>query len=190
APFGMPTVSRTVQPQLPGFLYTLSRSDGADPTRPADLSTSGDRNGEPFGEIGVVIQQDDAWQDQTGSPADPQPGNVGGGKRDVRIGAEASSGQGGGNLLLAADTAQADDAYTVIDAGALGPIANEAIRRLSIALGLTQEQARTLAGVELTVADLPGLALAQLRKADGIVVIDVDAAGHGWFVDATPEDDS
>ena len=33
APFGMPTVSRTLQPQLPEYLYALSKSLGADQTR-------------------------------------------------------------------------------------------------------------------------------------------------------------
>src|SRR6185295_12174816 len=37
----------------------------------------------PFGELGVVRQQDFAWQDQTGGPRDPQAGNIPGGKRDV-----------------------------------------------------------------------------------------------------------
>ncbi|MEX2149864.1 MAG: LEPR-XLL domain-containing protein [Steroidobacteraceae bacterium] len=83
APFGNFTVSRTIQPQLPDFLYALSASDGADPTRAADTGASAARNGEPEGELGVVIQQDFAWQDQTGAPADPQPGNVPGGPRDV-----------------------------------------------------------------------------------------------------------
>ena len=46
---------------------------GADPAR----------NGEPEGELGVVIQKDFAWQDQTGAPDDPQPGNIPGGPRDV-----------------------------------------------------------------------------------------------------------
>jgi Ca2+-binding RTX toxin-like protein len=77
APFGMATVSRTLQPQLAEFLYTLSASDGADPTRWAD--TNGDplqkfRNGEPEGELGVIRQKDFAWQDQTGAPSDPQAG--------------------------------------------------------------------------------------------------------------------
>ena len=36
------------------------------------------------GEIGLVTQQDHGlWQDQTGAPADPQAGNIPGGKRDV-----------------------------------------------------------------------------------------------------------
>ena len=79
APFGMGTVSRTLQPQLQDFLYALSASDGADFTRGGDLA----RNGEPDGELGLVKQQDFAWKDQTGAPDDPQPGNIPGGARDV-----------------------------------------------------------------------------------------------------------
>jgi hypothetical protein len=84
APYGAATISRTLQPQLPEFLYALSLSDGIDPTRAAD-GTGGDaaRNGEPFGELGVVRQKDFAWHDQTGAPDDPQAGNIPGGKRDV-----------------------------------------------------------------------------------------------------------
>ncbi len=52
------------------FLYELSRSDGADRTRPGAAA----RNGEPFGELGLVIQSDADWGDQQGGPADPQPG--------------------------------------------------------------------------------------------------------------------
>jgi hypothetical protein len=36
SPFGIATVSRQVEPQLPEFLYALSQSDGADPTRDYD----------------------------------------------------------------------------------------------------------------------------------------------------------
>jgi Ca2+-binding RTX toxin-like protein len=88
APFGEGTVTRMLQPQLPEFLYALSASDGADPTRAVD-SGSGDpaRSGEPYGELGLVKQQDDAWQSQTGAPSDPQPGNIPGGARDVLRGA-------------------------------------------------------------------------------------------------------
>jgi Ca2+-binding RTX toxin-like protein len=83
APFGMATVSRTLQPQLAEFLYALSASDGADPTRAGDTGKEAARNGEPEGELGVVRQKDVAWQSQTGAPADPQAGNIPGGKRDV-----------------------------------------------------------------------------------------------------------
>ena len=83
APFGMASVSRTLQPQLPEFLYLLSASDGADPTRPYDTGTDPLRNGEPEGELGLVLQKDFDWHDQTGAPADPQAGNIPGGNRDV-----------------------------------------------------------------------------------------------------------
>jgi hypothetical protein len=45
-----------------------------------------------------------------------------------------------------------------------------------------------LAGVELIIADLPGNALGAALD-DGRIVIDLDGAGHGWFVDATPAGD-
>ncbi len=83
APWGMPTVSRTVQPGLPVFLYALSASDGADQTRAADTGADPTRNGEPLGELGLVLQHDAAWHSQTGAPADQPPGNIGGTKRNV-----------------------------------------------------------------------------------------------------------
>jgi hypothetical protein len=42
--------------------------------------------------------------------------------------------------------------------------------------------------VQVSIADLPGATLG-LATADTIV-IDVNAAGYGWFIDATPLDDS
>lgn len=83
APFGMATVSRALQPQIAEYLYDLSASDGADPTRAADTGSDPDRNGEPEGELGLVKQKDFDWHDQTGAPDDPQPGNIPGGARDV-----------------------------------------------------------------------------------------------------------
>jgi len=83
APYGMATISRTIQPQLPEYLYALSMSDGVDMTRANDTGNDPDRNGEPDGELGLVKQRDSAWQDQTGAPADPQAGNIAGGRRDV-----------------------------------------------------------------------------------------------------------
>jgi Ca2+-binding RTX toxin-like protein len=93
APFGLNTVSRFLQPQLAEYLYDLSESDGADQTRSSTLGTTADesRNGEPYGELGLITQADDTWQAQTGAPGDPQPGNIGGGSRDVRISADSST---------------------------------------------------------------------------------------------------
>lgn len=110
APFGEASVSRTLQPFLPEFLYALSAGDGADPTRyldaiggtppaPTNNSPNPSRNGEPYGELGLVLQKDFAWQDQTGAPADPQAGNIPGGKRDVLRSADFNSGQAQGFFI-------------------------------------------------------------------------------------------
>jgi hypothetical protein len=67
--FGNPTVNRSLSPAQRDYFYVLSRADGADRTR-----GNGGRNGEPVGEIGLVTSADADWQDQAGSPGDPQPG--------------------------------------------------------------------------------------------------------------------
>jgi hypothetical protein len=85
APYGEPTVSRALQPGLPVFLYQLSQSDGSDLTLGVRPGFGGDptRNGEPFGELGLVLQSDAAWHQQLGAPFNPMPGNLGGVARDV-----------------------------------------------------------------------------------------------------------
>jgi len=105
APFGAFTISRSLQPGLFEYLYDLSEADGADQFRGGDPL----RNGEPDGEIGLVMQKDFAWQDQTGAPKDVQPGNIPGGARDVLRGADFNSVSGStdpnGNIIgFAADS--------------------------------------------------------------------------------------
>ena len=84
AQFGSVSVSRFQQPSVPEFLYAISASDGVDPTLAAHYGGDPARNGEPFGELGLVTHQDAASGDQTGASRDPQPGNTGGGKVDLR----------------------------------------------------------------------------------------------------------
>ena len=96
APFGAATVSRTLQPGLMNFLYELSLSDGADQTRAAETGSSLTRHGEPEGELGLVLQKDADWKSQTGAPADPQPGNIPGGRRDVLRSASFNGGTADG----------------------------------------------------------------------------------------------
>ena len=50
---------------------------------------------------------------------------------------------------------------------------------------LTTRQEAMLDEVMLTVADLDGLTLARVEGMG--ITLDLDAAGHGWFVDPTPE---
>ncbi|HEX2136568.1 MAG TPA: hypothetical protein VHG30_11795, partial [Microvirga sp.] len=141
APFGLGTVSRALQPQLPEFLYALSKSDGADQT----LGSLGDpRNGEPWGELGLVRQQDFAWQDQTGAPADPQAGNVPGGKRDVLRSADFNNGQlqafapdsgtwqVSGGALQVASTSMTSDAVAVYQVGDALPSYYEVLATLKV----------------------------------------------------------
>ncbi len=92
--FGIATVSRQVSPWLPEFLYALSRSQGADPTRATDTGDDPVRNGEPNGELGLITQHDHGqWQTQTGGPTDPQAGNIPpGGRRDSVRGADFNDG--------------------------------------------------------------------------------------------------
>ena len=80
----MPTISRTLQPFLPEFLYALSKSDGADQLLGVRYGGGPDRNGEPFGELGLVLQHDAAWHEQTGPPFNPMPENLGGTGVDVQ----------------------------------------------------------------------------------------------------------
>ncbi|HYW20936.1 MAG TPA: DUF4347 domain-containing protein [Nodularia sp. (in: cyanobacteria)] len=65
SPFGDPTVVRSSSPQIQQFLLGLGKESGADQTRT-----------EPNGELGLVSQKDPQWQDQSGSPRDPQAGNT------------------------------------------------------------------------------------------------------------------
>ena len=95
SPFGAFHISRALAPQIPEFLFDLSESDGVDTSVPdgaryveqKGLDVRVDepdplRNGEPYGELGMVRQTDFDWQDQTGAPNDPQPGNLQG-KREI-----------------------------------------------------------------------------------------------------------
>jgi hypothetical protein len=114
--FGMATVSRTLQPGLHFFLYADSLSDGVDATRFSDLNNGAappppknndpnpGRNGEPAGELALVLQKDAAWHAQTGAPTDPQAGNTPGTKRDVLRSASFTGNGGPTGMFAAAGT--------------------------------------------------------------------------------------
>jgi hypothetical protein len=145
APFGIATVSRQVPPQLPEFLYALSRSQGVDMTRATDVGSDPVRNGEPFGELGLITQHDHGqWQTQTGGPTDPQAGNIPGGRRDILRSADFNDGsaqsfapdsgswtvQGGKLQVTAASLGQ--DAVAVWNADAYLPIYYEITAAISM----------------------------------------------------------
>jgi Ca2+-binding RTX toxin-like protein len=94
APFGNGQVARDVPPATFDFFYRLGESDGSDQTRTGTLTVPtgavGDplRKGEPYGELGLITQQDRLapfdWATQNGAPIDNQAGNTPGGRRDTR----------------------------------------------------------------------------------------------------------
>lgn len=68
----------------------------------------------------------------------------------------------------------------------LAPIVQEAYSRLDILLG--PQATASLDDINVQIADLGGETLGQ--ASGNTIVIDDDAAGYGWFVDETPEDDA
>jgi hypothetical protein len=87
--------------------------------------------------------------------------------------------------LLVSAASPAQGVATSLTGDQLAPIVVEAERRLAAALG-TQVTA-SLNGVSVQLADLPN---GMLGETSGkTILIDRDAAGYGWFVDATPNDD-
>ena len=66
-------MNRLLSPAAKAFIADLGRQEGADATL-----------FEPNGELGLVDQDDPDWNDQHGGPRDPQPGNIGGVKRDTQ----------------------------------------------------------------------------------------------------------
>jgi hypothetical protein len=67
----------------------------------------------------------------------------------------------------------------------LQPVLDEALRRWSLAEDA--EFMAALSGVHIQIVDLPGQELGEY--SNGVVYVDIDAAGYGWFIDPTPQDD-
>ncbi len=76
---------------------------------------------------------------------------------------------------------------TSLTAAQLDAAAAQAIERW-VASGLSEAESAKLKAVTFTVADLEA---GRLGETDGLtIVLDRDAAGWGWFADATPTDDA
>ena len=83
APFGLGTVSRQVPP-APGSSSTpCPRPQGADPTLAQPTGATRRATASRTASSAWSRSRTTPWQDQTGGPRDPQPGNIPGGKRDV-----------------------------------------------------------------------------------------------------------
>lgn len=90
-----------------------------------------------------------------------------------------------GSALMVDATSTPEGSAAELTDGELASVTAEAIRRVTEQVGSGSET--VLAGVNFRIADLP---VGQLGEAAGkTVTIDRSAAGYGWFVDPTPEDD-
>jgi Ca2+-binding RTX toxin-like protein len=175
-PFGLPTVSRGLAPDLEVFMIALSKSQGADPTLAAQYnSNSLARNGEPFGELGMVRQGDAAMGDQNGGPRDPQS-PYSKAKIDVRGSAGVQP------LWETAGEAEAtggeDGSAASINDAMLTSAVEEAKLRWIETLGAGNSRLAALASVSVQVGNLPGDRIGVTLGYD--IYIDSDAAGRGW----------
>ena len=71
---------------------------------------------------------------------------------------------------------------------ALTPIVEAAKARWTDAMALNPATLELLDAVSFEIVGLPGLLLGQV--VGNTVLIDLNGAGHGWFVDSTPYDDA
>jgi hypothetical protein len=131
----------------------------------------------------MVRQQDAAWQAQNGGPRDPQGGNLPGGRVDVRnfAGTQPIFQTAAGPASPAGEPAPLTDEQ-------LAPIVAEAERRWAEAIGAGDGRLAALVGARVVVGNLPDGWLGV--TIGNQIIIDSDAAGHGWFVDPSPGDDS
>lgn len=86
--------------------------------------------------------------------------------------------------LLAAGGAADEPVAEELSAEELAVAFQSAIERF-VAVGLDEQ---LFASVSYSIADLPGSTLGRADRSS--IVIDSNAAGHGWFIDSTPLDDS
>ena len=80
-----------------------------------------------------------------------------------------------------------DSEGLVLSGSELAPVLEEAIGRWNDTLGLSDAQRVALGSMQMRVTDLPALTLAETQGME--ILVDVDAAGNGWFVDPTPARD-
>ena len=91
------------------------------------------------------------------------------------------------DMTAATPVAEEAGAVENLTYDALVPIVEEAKRRWSAVMSAADIEA-AFAGVSFEIADLGGETLATV--SGNTVFIDINAAGYGWYVDATASDDS
>jgi len=163
--YGLPTVTGCSPPSIPGFLLQLSKSDGADQTLAAEHNSDPTRNGEPFGELGMVLQSDAAWQAQNGGPARPAGRQSAEQGRHHRLGPADPAGRG-------RIRARRDECRDCAHRQRAGAIVAEAKQLWANALGAGDPRLTILNSVDVEVGNL----------LDGIVG---ETTGNSILIDRT-----
>jgi Ca2+-binding RTX toxin-like protein len=91
-------------------------------------------------------------------------------------------------FLTAPEAGSAYFANTTLTTADVQAALKEAINRWALTSYGSQYDPSILNDVEISIADLPDGVVGQ--ASDGKIVIDLNAAGLGWFVDSTPNDDN
>jgi len=95
---------------------------------------------------------------------------------------------GGLPLVAAGEPDDQSDPNAIITTQDLQPLVTEAIHRWTLA-GLTDAQLKILNDSEIVISDLADDGLGMASEFDGVIRLDVNAAGFGWFIDTTPARD-
>ena len=133
----------------------------------------------------------EGWEDFTISPVtapprdpDPVPDASGGGDAGGSGGTGGGSGGTGGGTGGPAPTPADNGTISLAD---LSSLVDAAIQRW-VDAGATQAQIEAMRAVRFGVVDMAGFYVG--TSEHGVINIDVDGAGFGWFVDSTPGEDS
>jgi hypothetical protein len=149
---------------------------------------TGDWNGDRVTTAGVFVASSANWYLRNSNTAGA-PDNA------FQFGADANRSKpvtgryGPGAGLEAAGGARLPEAQAAaLSQAALDDTVQAALQRLALA-GVSADVLGRLAGASFRVSDLTGSQLGMAVPGAGVVFLDRTAAGHGWFVDATPLQD-
>jgi hypothetical protein len=163
---GQQTQIHSYDPKVAGFLYALSAADGADATRAADTGAPAWRNGEPNGELGLLMPGDTAYFEQS------QTGEVPGGQiptaRQVVATAGFDNGSMNGFTPVSGTWASSGGTLQATAAATTG----------SVAIFQTQSELPTYFELQATIS-VPQAGVG--TKADGYLVFDYQGAQNFKF---------
>jgi hypothetical protein len=151
-----------------------------------DVPVTGDWNADKVTTVGVFRPGTASWYLRNrNTPGAPDVGPFAyGGTNWLPV----TSAYGRAGLMRPGDTAQTADPQPPLTQAALDGIVGAALTRLQAA-GVGGALLSRLAAAQFRVSDLPLTELGVALPSADRVLIDRNAAGHGWFVDPTPLQD-